>query len=128
MYLAALKEIGEEYDEKRALDFMIRCYNQAPCILLIKNDKIIGFAGLWIHVPEYGTKKYLRDYMFYLRPDHRGISSWRSLCKGVQSVSDKFKLQFVGEHRLTTTLPKHLRMIEMAGAKPVAVLSLYEAK
>lgn len=128
MYLAALKELGEEHEEKRALDFMIRCYNQAPCLLLIKNDKIVGFAGLWLYVPAYGTKRYLRDYMFYIQPAHRGIRSWRELCKGVRDVSDKFKIPFVGEHRLTATLPKHLKMIEMAGAKPVAVLSMYEAQ
>lgn len=127
MYLAALSDLGEEYDEGKAFNYMVDCYNRAPCILLLEDDNIIGFAGLYVYIPRYNDKKYFREYMFYIQPPFRGLSSWRYLCKSVQKVSDEFKIPFVGEHRLQGSIKHHQRLIKMAGAKPVAILSLYEA-
>lgn len=125
MYLEALDELGEPYDEKKALDFVLVCWSKAPCLLLKDNGNIIGFAGLNTYMPAYNNEVYLREYMFYIKPDHRGIKAWRKLCKGVQDVSDKFKIPFVGEHRLQGTIKHHERLIRMAGAKPKAIISVY---
>jgi hypothetical protein len=125
LYLSALKEIGEKYDEKDALDYMLSCWSKAPCILLEDNG-IIGFAGLNTYSPAFcKSAVYLRDYMFYIKLSRRGIKSWRMLCKAVQATADKFNLVFVGEHRLTGTIKNHERLIRMAGAKPIAILSVY---
>jgi len=129
MYLEALKEIDEPHDEKDALDFMLYCWAKAPCILLMDNANIAGFAGLNTYAPSYDKKRQeLHEYMFFIKPSHRGIKAWRILCKAVQDVSDKFNLTFVGTHRLTGTIKHHERLIRMAGAKPLAVLSVYEGK
>ncbi len=126
MYLEALTELNESHDEKDALDFILLCWSKAPCILLEKNGKVIGFAGLTTSCPQYDKKRtYLRDYMFYIKPAHRGIRSWRELCKAVQQTADRFKLPFVGDHRLQGTIKHHERLIRMAGAKPLAITSVY---
>ncbi len=125
MYIEAMDELGEAYDDNDAMEYILSCWSKAPCILLDDGD-IIGFAGLTTFAPCYDKKRaYLREYMFFVRPDKRGIKAWRTLTKAVQSVSDKFKLQFVGEHRLKGDIQTHLRLIKMAGAKPVAVTSIY---
>src|SRR5690606_3493350 len=95
MYLAGLREIKEPHDEQKALDYMLLCWSKAPCILLTNGDSIVGFAGLNTYTPAIDTTTYLRDYMFYIKPSHRGIGSWRKLCKAVQDASDKFNLTFV---------------------------------
>ena len=129
MYLAGMKEINEPHDEKDSLDFMLKCWSRSPCILLIDDGNIVGFAGLTTYVPENDKKSvYLRDYHFYIHPSKRGIKSWRMLARAVQSVSEKFNLPFFGEHRLQGDINHHLRLIRMAGAKPFAVLSMYGEK
>lgn len=129
MYLASLKEVGEKYSEKDALDTVLSGWAQAPCILLVEDEEIVGFAGLYTFCPSYNkSKSYLRDYMFYTKPTHRGIKSWRALGKAVQGVADKFKIDFLGNHRLEGEINNHLRLIKMAGAKAVAVSAIYEAK
>lgn len=129
MYLSALRETKEPHDEKDALEFMLLCWAKAPCILLISGDSIVGFAGLNTYSPAINRKQvYLRDYMFYVSKPHRCLKAWRMLSKATQEVADKFKLTFVGEHRLQGTIKHHERLIRMAGAKPFAILSEYEGK
>ena len=126
MYLAGLVELKEGFNETDALDFMLLCWAKAPCVLLVENDTIIGFAGLTTASPQYDKKRiFLRDYMFYIQPPFRGIRSWRELCNGVQAVSDKFKLPFVGDHRLQGSIKFHERLIRMAGATPRSIISVY---
>lgn len=125
MYLEGLRELNEPYDEKKALEFLLFCWSQAPCVLLLKGTEIIGFAGLNTFNPAYNDEVYLRDYMFYIQPGHRGIKPWRELCKAVQKVADIFKITFIGEHRLSGSIKHHERLIRMAGAVPKAVLSVY---
>ena len=125
MYFDALEELGEKYDPDDAMEHILACWSKAPCILLVDDD-IIGFAGLTTFSPCYDKKRaYLREYMFYVRPDKRGIRAWRTLTKAVQSVSDKFNIEFIGEHRLQGDISAHLRLIKMAGAKPIAITSTY---
>jgi hypothetical protein len=124
MYLNALDELEEKYDEKKALDFVLSCWSKAPCILL-EDGGVIGFAGLNTYTPAYNNEVYLREYMFYIKPQFRGVQSWRSLCKAVQETADKFNLTFIGEHRLMGDLKHHERLIRMAGAKPKAIISVY---
>lgn len=126
MYLAGLTEMGEEYDEKDALDFVLFCWSQAPCILLLKDGNIIGFAGLKTNTPAYNKSRiHLSEYLFYIQPANRGLKSWRMLCKATQEVSDKFNIPFVGTHYLSGDIPNHERLIRMAGATPKAILSVY---
>lgn len=128
MYIAALRETNEPHDEKKALDFMLMCWAKAPCILLIEDGNIIGFAGLNTYQPDISNERYIRDYMFYVKPSHRGIKAWRILCKAVQATADEFKLPFIGEHRLSGDIQQHIRLIKMAGAKPFAIMSVYGGK
>jgi len=129
MYLEALRELNEPHNEKDALDFLLYCWAKAPCILLMDNDSIVGFAGLNVYAPLYDKKRLeLHEYMFYIKPSHRGIRAWRMLCKAVQDVSAQFNLVFVGTHRLTGSIKHHERLIRMAGAKPQAIISVYGEK
>ena len=129
MYLEALKEIDEPHDEKDALDFMLRAWSTAPCVLLEKDGSIIGFASLYAYAPMYDKKRVeLHEIMFFISPPHRGIKAWRELSKAVRQVADKFKLTFVGEHRLQGNIKHHERLIRMAGATPKAIISVYGGK
>lgn len=124
MYISALQDLGEVFKEDLALDFMIRCWSKAPCILLEDNG-IIGFAGLNTFTVDISGKDFLREYMFYIKPPYRGIRSWRALSKAVQETADKFKLPFVGDHRLQGNINHHLRLIKMAGARPLSIQAIY---
>lgn len=131
MYLAGLSELQDkiaEVNEQKALNHVLECWSQAPCILLEKDGEIIGFAGLKTASIPYSDMVLLREYMFYIHPDHRGLKAWRLMCKAVQEVADKFNLNFVGEHLLQGSIQHHERLIRMAGAKPTAIASLYEVK
>jgi len=131
MYLAGIKEIQEHsfpVNESKALDTVIKGYNSAPCILLEDNGELIGFAGLKTTMPDYSDVVLLRDYMFYVHPDHRSLRAWRMMCKAVQDVADKFQLDFIGTHKLTDEIPKHERMIRSAGATPWAISAIYRCK
>jgi hypothetical protein len=125
MYVEALEEIGEKVVEQKALDMVVKCWSKAPCILLEKDGEIVGFSGLNTMDIPYNDMVVLRDYMFYIQPAHRGIRSWRTLCKAVKDVADNFKIPFVGEHLLTGDYNHHLRLIRMAGAKPRAIQAIY---
>lgn len=129
MYLEALRELNEPHDEGDALEFLLRAWSTAPCIILEKDDKIIGFAALHAYAPLYDKKRIeLHEIMFFVDKNHRGLKSWRELSKAVQQVADKFNLTFIGSHRISGGIPEHLRLIRMAGAKPVAIQSIYEGK
>lgn len=125
MYIAALAERESKINENKAMEYVLFCWSQAPCVLLLKEEEIIGFAGLKTIAIPFNDVVVLGDYMFYIVPKSRGIISWRTLCKAVRDVSDRFKLAFVGEHLLDTDIKTHLKMIELAGAKPKAILSVY---
>ena len=131
MYLAGLSELQgkiAEVNEQKALNHVLECWSQAPCILLEKDGEIIGFAGLKTSSVPYSDMVVLRDYMFYIHPDQRGLKAWRTMCKAVQAVADEFKLNFIGDHKLTGSIQHHERLIKMAGAKPRSIISVYEAK
>lgn len=131
MYLEGLKELGNRafpVSEKKALEHVLLCWSKAPCILLTHEDKIVGFAGLTTCIPPYSEEAHLRDYMFFTKPSHRGIRSWRVLTKAVQEVSDRFKMPFIGELAVHGKIDHHKRLVRMAGAKPVSVLSIYGGK
>lgn len=131
MYLAGINELHKNsfpVNESKALDTVIRSWAVAPCILLEKNEELIGFAGLKTTMPEYSDVVLLRDYMFYILPAHRSLKAWRTMCKAVQEVADKFQLDFIGNHKLTDEIPKHERMIKAAGATPWAISAIYRCK
>ena len=124
MYLRALEELGEEYDETKALEFVLSCWSKAPTILL-EDKGIIGFAGLNTGTIAYNNKTFLKEYMFYISPEKRGLKSWRALTKAVQKVSDEHKIPFLGEHKIQGKIKHHARLIRMAGARPISIRSVY---
>jgi len=126
MYLAALEERKTpKINEGKALNYVLESWARAPCILLELNGGVIGFAGLTTIASPYSDMVSLRDYMFYIQPPHRGLRSWRKLCKAVQDVSDLHKIPFIGEHLLDKDINSHLRLIRSAGASPLAILAVY---
>lgn len=129
MYIEALRELNEPHDEKDALDFLLRAWSTAPCIILENDDNIIGFAALHAYAPLYDKKRVeLHEIMFFVDKNHRGLKSWRELSKAVQETADKFNLTFIGSHLIQGEIPHHLRLIRMAGAKPKAIQSIYKGK
>ena len=126
MYLQGLADINaQRVNEEKALNNVLLNWAVAPCVLLIKDDEIVGFAGLTTLVSSFSDVVILKDYMFYIQPAHRGIRSWRTLCKAVQDVADKYNMPFIGEHLLSGDSKHHERLIKMAGAKPIAIQSMY---
>lgn len=87
MYIEALNEI-QDYIEpisvKKCADLVLKNWLLAPCVLLEKAGEKIGFAGFSSSIPEYSEAQVMREYMFYIKPEHRSL-------KAAKLMSDKAK-------------------------------------
>lgn len=128
MYLEALRETGRRYNDAKALDYVLLCWSQAPTILLEKEQQIIGVAGLSTSTTPYGYDVSLTDYVIYVRPEYRSIKTWEALTKAIQGVSDRFQIPFIGDNLISGDIKAQERLIRRAGAKPIAIKAIYEAK
>lgn len=101
MYMQALQEI-KEYVAKPNLDkcrkVVYHSWSQAPCVLVEKDNEIVGFAGLSTATPEHSDTPFLREYMFFIKPEHRSAKIARFLSESVKAVADKFKLPLSMSH------------------------------
>jgi hypothetical protein len=80
MYRLGLEELGEtKFSESLMLDKVLSSYHVAPCFLLIKDDIIVGMAGLTIITLPWNGTASLADYMFYVQPEHRNIKDLSAL-------------------------------------------------
>ena len=102
MYIEFLegKYSKDQIDENACLDVVLQAWARAPCILLEKKSKIIGFAGLNTLVAEGTNVVYLREYCFFVQPKHRSVKAALKLSKAAREVSDTFKIPLLFSHRL----------------------------
>lgn len=101
MYLAGLEEIKESIvpiNAQKCADVVLGSWLRAPCILLEKNNEIIGFAGLCSYLPAYSDAVVLREYLFYIKPGMRGVKAAKALSDAAQAAADELKLPLFMSH------------------------------
>lgn len=109
MYLAALDEIKdyvEPVDPDRCARTVLLSWAKAPCVLMEKLGKIIGFAGLRTALPAHSVQPILTEYMFFIKPEFRSTEAAKTLSDAVKAVADKFHM--------------NLRMTHMVFDRPLA--------
>lgn len=104
MYMAALSDI-KEYVQKpnpdKCRNVVYHSWAAAPCVLVEKDGEIAGFAGLSTATPEYSDEPFLREYMFYIKPEHRSAKIARYLSECVKEVAKKFNLTLMMSHMVS---------------------------
>ena len=101
MYMAALSDIKEYVaapNPDKCRKVVYNSWSQAPCVLVEKSGEIVGFAGLATATPEHSDTPFIREYMFYIKPEHRSAKNARFLSESVKAVADKFKLPLSMSH------------------------------
>lgn len=101
MYMTALAEIKEYVappNPDKCRNVVYHSWASAPCVLIENDNKIIGFAGLATATPEHSDTPYLREYMFFIKPENRSAKNARFLSESVKAVADKFKILLSMSH------------------------------
>jgi GNAT superfamily N-acetyltransferase len=101
MYISALKEIQdyiEPISEDRCSKTVFENWLRAPCVLLEKAGQIIGFAGFNSAIPEYSESTILREYMFFIKPEHRSVKAAKTLSDTAKKTADSVGLPLYMSH------------------------------
>lgn len=101
MFIASLTEIQdyiESISHKKCAFLVFKNWLSAPCILLEKAGEIIGFAGFASSIPEYSEKQTLREYMFYIKPEHRSYKAAKLMSDSSQKMADELGLPLYMSH------------------------------
>lgn len=101
MYLNSLTEIQdyiEPISEKKCADVVLKNWLNAPCVLLKKAGEIIGFAGFSSTIPEYSDSVTMREYMFYIKPEHRSVRAAKLLSDKAKEAADECKTPLYMSH------------------------------
>lgn len=129
MYMAGLAEIRDmivEPNAQKCARKVLLSWAQAPCVLLEKMGKIIGFAGLCTNKPDYSEQNVISEYMFYIKPEHRSYKAAKMLSDASKDVADKFGLPLFFTHKLGGgTIETKEKFLTRWGYRPVAVNCIY---
>lgn len=90
MYLSALAEIKDyalEPSLEKCADEVYFSWADAPCFLLEKDGKTVGFAGLKRVTPDYTEQSILSEYMFYIKPEARAVKAAKMLSDAVKNYA-----------------------------------------
>ncbi len=110
MYISALNEI-QDYIEpisvEKCADVVLKNWIKAPCVLLEKAGQNIGFAGFASAIPEYSDSVTMREYMFYIKPEHRSIKAAKLMSDKAKEAADEcgvplYMSHMVFEHDVKT--------------------------
>ena len=116
MYIAALDEIQdyiEPYNVHKCADLVLKNWVHAPCILLEKAGELIGFAGFAGVVPEFSDSVTLREYMFFIKPEHRSYKAAKVMSDAAQQAARDMGVPLYMSHMVfdkdTATKEKFLK-------------------
>jgi len=126
LYAAGLGELGfDGIDKERLLAKVISSYHLAPCFLLVIDDKICGMAGLSVNIIPWSGKATLCDYIFYIRPEYRGLSNFGGLVKACKDFSDEVSLPLSFNFTVNDDEDVRKRVFKMHGFETKYITGTY---
>jgi len=128
MYKKGLNELGfTDWKESLLVKKVTESFILAPCFIMVKNDIVIGMAGLTIVITSHNGVATLADYMFYVEPEHRNITNLGGLTDKIKSFSDEtgmpVKLEFLA---LNNDEKLKSRVLNMHGFDVFSVTGVYD--
>lgn len=122
-----LKETApESVNPEKLVDWVHEAFNQAPCVLLEKNNEIIGMWGLCTLIPKWSNDPVLGDYMLYIIPEHRSLKAIQILTKAVKDTADSFNLPLRLNYLINDKFDAHKRLFEKMGFKASGIIGIYK--
>lgn len=125
LYKAGLTETGANYSDSLVMAKVVNSFHLAPCFLLVKNDSIVGMAGLTFVTSSFSGDVILSDYMFYIEPEHRSLESLSSLVESAKQFADETKFPFRLEFIIHDDDALRRRLLKMHGFEPKAIVGIY---
>lgn len=127
MYKLGLEELGEtKFSESLMLNTVLASYHVAPCFLLVKNGNIVGMAGLTITSSPWNGDATLKEYMFYVRKEHRNIKNLSGLVEKSKSFAESLDVPLRLEFATDTKDGVRERLLSMHGFDVCAIVGMYE--
>ncbi len=122
-----LKDIApEKVDPDLLWKWIIKAHKQAPQLLLVDGDEILGFWGLCTVKAAWSYDWVLADYMFYIKPDNRSLKATQKLVQAVKDVADSYNLTFKQSYLFKGKLPVHVRIFNMMGFSVSGLIGFYK--
>lgn len=131
MYMSALKEIPNigNIEPEACAKTVYESWLSAPCLLIKKDNKIIGFAGLKLSQNLHNFSHFISEYMFYVSPEHRSIGNAKLLADGAKEVSDKLGLELRFSHLLQGhSIKSKFNLMKRWGYNPFSLAVSYGGK
>ena len=131
MYMEALKEIPNigEIDPQACAKTVYESWLSAPCLLLKKGEKIIGFAGLKLSRNLHNFAHYISEYMFFVKPEFRSVSNAKLLADGAKKVSDDWSMELKFSHLLQGhDVTSKFKLMKRWGYNPFSLAVSYGGK
>lgn len=126
--MTALAELGEKIIYQPDIEEVSRSvfanWEQAPCFLL-KDGGIVGFAGLMLSKTYFSKFPILKDYMFFILPEHRNINNIELLCKAARDFADTTALPLVLNYIITGNQKHQERLFKRMGFKISGLTGVY---
>ena len=86
------EDLGMDYEDAYVVNLVVKALKLAPCFLLLKDDRIIGMAGLSVSFCAFSNQATLTDYGFYIQPRHRSYGLFCGLINKVKDYSKEVGL------------------------------------
>lgn len=128
LYKKGLESLGEPYNEESVRNKVYTSYYLAPCFLVIKDDTIVGIAGLTVIRTSHDSAASLADYMFYIEPEYRSIRTLDALMEKIKDFAVSKNLPIRLDFRVSGNIEARERLLNRYGFKVQSVVGVYDGK
>lgn len=128
LYRASLDEMGVKHLDSLTSKVVTDNFFLAPCFVLEINGTIRGIAGLTITFKPWSGNATLRDYIFYVEPEHRNDNNLGGLVSNCKDFADEIGVPLQVEFIIKDDEELRKRVLRKYGFKVVSVIGEYHSK
>ena len=99
---------------------------QAPCFLVKKDDKIIGFSSTTLGDYGWTDDKFLTTFVTYVLPEHRKIGIVKELYNAIKKYAKLQGVLLIDAHLATERVDGRRRLLLTQGFKESGFLLTYK--
>lgn len=128
LYRESLDEIGVNHLDSLTSKVVTDNFFLAPCFVLEINGTIRGIAGLTVSFIPWSGDATLKDYIFYVEPEHRNIDNLGGLVSNCKDFADELGTPLQVSFIVNQDEELRRRILRRHGFEVVSVLGEYHDK
>jgi len=109
-------------------DTVLRNWHLAPCLVVKKENEIIGLASLNLTSFGWSTELVLSPFMIYVLPEHRSYDIVKAIYDKIKEFALLHRLLFVDDYIAVDRVDGRRRMMRQFGFKEAGFLLTYDGR